>query len=123
MTPIEIACLVSALAFVVLVIFLARFLHTTCKTLQKAAKTLDDLDAVTRDVEGKMKCLDPLFRAASNVGEGLEFKTSAFKNVCFCKACRARLDASNACEESASAKWVHLALMGANIWQDFKTRG
>src|SRR5437016_5648192 len=108
MTPVEIAILVSVLAFVVLVIFLGKFLYTTCKTLEKVQKQLDDLGNqpkdILLDVQTKMKCLDPLFNALSNVGVGLEYKTSSFRNSCLCRACMAKLDGTNAMEETSIMK-------------------
>lgn len=140
MTPLEISFLVIALAFVVLVIFLGKFLHTTCKTLQKVTQTLeavqrqvDDLgheprnifqrtNEIACDVQAKMKCIDPLFRALSNVGEGLEFKTSMYRDVSICRCCKAKLDASNAFEENNVTRCIRLALLGIRILQDLKTR-
>lgn len=133
MTPVEIAVLVCALAFVVLVVFLINFLCTLCKTLTALRKQVEDLGheprdilhhthEVVADVQGKMKCLDPLFHAISNVGEGLEFKTSAFKEVSICRCCKAKLDAANAGEENTAMRFMRLALVATRIWQDLQSR-
>ncbi len=131
MTPVELAILLSALAFVVLVIFLARALHKTSKTLERIQKQLDDLgnepkeflqhtNQIASDIQSKMKCLDPLFYALSNVGEGLEYKTSAFRDISLCRCCRAKLDSANTEQESTVMKYAHLALMGASLWNDLQ---
>ena len=140
MTPLENLILVIGLAFVVLVIFLAKFLYTSCKTLQKVTQTLeavqkqvDDLgheprdilhhtNEIALDIQTKMKCINPLFRALSNIGEGLEHKTAMHRGICVCRCCKAELDASDVVEENTVTQCIHLALLGARILQDLKTR-
>jgi uncharacterized protein YoxC len=133
MTPVDIAITLSALAFVVLVVFLARLLHSTCKTLQKVQKQLDDLgheprdvllntNQLANDIQAKMKCLDPLFYALANVGVGLESKTASLCDSAVCRCCRAKLTAEKANEETTAMRYARLALLGASIWQDLQTR-
>jgi uncharacterized protein YoxC len=133
MTPVDIAIIISAVAFVVLVVFLARLLHNTCKTLHKVQMQLDDLGHEPRDVllntnqlasdiQAKMKCLDPLFYALANVGVGLESKTSSLCDTSVCSCCRAKRTSERDTEETAAMRYARLALVGASIWQDLQKR-
>lgn len=140
MTPIEIAFLVFDIIFVVIAIFLIKFLKNASCTLQKATltaeavqKQLDDLgdkpkeflcraNEITADLQNKMKCADPLFRALSNVGERLECKSLAYKEQVFCRCCQAKLQCKDTVQASTTAQYIHLAMAALELWQDLKKR-
>lgn len=105
MTPIEIAYIVVAVAIVALVICLGVFL---CK----ASKTLDKVNDMLDNCNGKMECLDPLFLTIANVGEGLEHKSAAFKEnaICQCQSCTQK--------KSPLETFLNLALVAARMWKN-----
>jgi uncharacterized protein YoxC len=141
MTNIDIIFLVIALAFVVLVGFLARLTYVATKTLKKVNITINlvqkqlanlgheprelihNINDLSHDLNVKLKCLNPFFRSLSNLGEGLEKKTSSFKNKTFWK--KQPSDGVNSeqnPEASKLADLVNWTLLGIKIWQQFKER-
>ena len=113
MTPIEISYIVIAVSALAVAIFLGCFLY-------KASKAIDKITDILGNSNSKMERLDPLFNALSNVGEGLELKTAAFKAntrcQCGCSACQC----NNMEKKSAIEPYVQLALAGVKIWDDMK---
>jgi uncharacterized protein YoxC len=96
-TQISIAC--SAVAFILLVIFLILILRKGMTTLSETNKTLAEVrnaihgltgeatqlihtaNQVTRDVKGKIKTIDPLFESAHNMGEVIQTVTESVKKT------------------------------------------
>lgn len=96
-TQISIAC--SAVAFILLVIFLILTLRKGMTTLSETNKTLAEVrnaihgltgeasqlihtaNQVTRDVKGKIKTIDPLFESAHNMGEVIQTVTESVKKT------------------------------------------
>lgn len=76
MTTTEIILLIFALAFVVLVIFLARFLYVATKTVRRLNRTISGVNLITFDAQQKLKTLNPLFHSLSNLGKTLQKKTN-----------------------------------------------
>jgi uncharacterized protein YoxC len=114
MSPIEISYIVMAVAAMAVAIFLGCFLY-------KASKAIDKITDILGNSNSKMERLDPLFNALSNVGEGLELKTAAFKAntrcQCGCTACQF---SNNSEKKSAIEPYVQLALAGVKIWDDMR---
>ncbi len=140
MGPTEISIIVGTLAFVVLVIFIAKFLHATCKTMHKITETLegiqhqiDDLgdqpqeffhhsNELLADINYKLSCLDPLFRSVENVGEKLECKTGTGKNGSLCRCYRQKIDLEDAPADNKTIQAIELAVKALGLWQDYTKR-
>ncbi len=108
MTPVEIAYIVVAVAIVALVIFLAVFLY-------KASKAVEQVNQLIENSNYKMRSLDPFFNALCNVGEGLEERTSSFKEHIHCQCCSSQ-------KKSPVEQYLRLALLGTRIFNDIQTR-
>lgn len=133
----EISVAVIALAFVILVVFVIIVLnglretlttvHSELKILSKETESaVRNANVLAEDVQGKMKCLDPIFQSISNVGEIAEGKTCAWKNASYQKQHQFReaLD-ENLNEQGPNEKIVDViqwALEGVNLWQKLKKR-
>jgi uncharacterized protein YoxC len=144
MTPIEVAFLVFDVVFIIIAIFLIKFLKNASCTLQQTTRTveaihqqLDDLghepkelvhrvNEISADIQNKMKCVDPLFRALSNVGEGIECRSLAYRDAAFCRCCGAKLPSKDSSpgnsQESSVIQCINLAIAAATLWQDLKKR-
>ncbi|MCE5294461.1 MAG: DUF948 domain-containing protein [Chlamydiales bacterium] len=116
MTPIEISYMVMAISALAVTICVGFFLY-------KASKALGKITDILGNSNTKMERLDPLFNALSNVGEGLELKTAAFKAntrcQCGCSACQCNINSE---KKSAIEPYVQLALAGVKIWDNLQTR-
>ena len=138
MTTVEIILLVVAIAFVFLSIYLVRLICASCKTLSKINQTVDSLqkqlddlgheprdlihhvNEISADVQGKMKSIDPLFRAVSNVGEELELRTALLKEKSLYKYFRSKSASFSSLEDDTPVEFIEWALLGINLWQKFK---
>ncbi|MBS0634326.1 MAG: hypothetical protein JSR37_02555 [Verrucomicrobia bacterium] len=105
MTPVEIAYIVVAVAIVALVVCMGIFL---CK----ASRVMDRVSDMLENSNAKMECLDPLFMAIANVGEGLEHKSALFKehSICQCESCSQK--------KSPLEQYLKLALVAARLWKN-----
>lgn len=136
----EIIFLIIALAFVALVVFLIMFLVKANKTLCKVdvmltsvqkhlaegeggqGNLLQNVNALSANVVRKMKCLDPLFNVVANVGEGLEFKTSNFKEKMYWKSFQDKYERVDERESSGVSDVVDCAMLGLNLWKKYKEK-
>ena len=138
MNPVDIAYLVAAIVFLLFVIFLAKFLYTASKTLQKTTDTLQEIqrqindlnhwprdlishaNEISCDIKKKLNHLDPLFRVVSNLGEKLEITTHIDKKIVICRVCKEKLYNYEEPEESTVMQSVQLALKAVRLWQNLK---
>lgn len=138
MTPSEIIFLVIGIAIVVLVIFLVRTLFIAGKTLKKVnhlivsvQKQVDNLgheprnllrnvNDISSDFNSKMKCLNPLFGAVEDVGEGLQFKTNSFKERF--QQNRVKEERNVDGEDEPYKDLVDLVTLGVKFWSKYKKR-
>lgn len=67
----EIALVIAAAAFVILTVFLIRFLLTLKETLGKTNHLIDGLNLTNQDIRVKMRDLDPWFEMTGEVGINL----------------------------------------------------
>lgn len=125
MTPFEIILLIFALAFVLLVIFLAKLLNTASNTLSSVQKQIEDLgheprnlvrhaNEIAVNLNHKLKNLDPLFHTVANIGEALECKTTRSPQP---------EHGEKVQWNSEESKWsdvADLVIAGANLWQKIK---
>lgn len=138
MTTVEILLVAVMISFIVLIIFTIKFICSGCKTLKKINQTtdsiqkqLDHLDhepknllhhtnEILVDIHHKMKHLDPLFRALSNIGEEVECKTAIAKEKSFFSFFKTKSSAWNELEENKVVECLEWALVGINLWKKFK---
>lgn len=120
----EIILLVIAIAFVVLVGFVISLIVNTNKTLAKVNVILDGLEEepknLLKNINYKLKCLDPIFNVASHLGQGLEFKASAFKEGMYWKSMKEKLDIGEEHDKSGVSEVVDCAMLGLNLWKKYK---
>lgn len=99
MNTIEIIFLIIAIAFAVLVVFLAYVSVATYRAFTNLAqltsslkRQVDDLghsprtlinhaNEISGNIHHKMKCLDPMFHSISNIGKKFEANTSKYKEI------------------------------------------
>jgi uncharacterized protein YoxC len=120
---IEISVAVISVAFVALVIYLIVMMKTLRKTLGKVDQTLEEAKMAIQqtqlleaDLRKKMGTLDPLFNSVENVGDILECKTAAYKEL---KSHSLREEDS---DQINVADLVALAGLGIRLWNKFNKR-
>lgn len=136
MTAADISLVIIALAVIVLVIFLAKFLFAATKTLRRLNSTLGavnkqieligreprnlmhNVNAIAGDMRDLLNCLNPFFRSISNVGEGLEYKTSNFKEKVLEKNSKEK-DFDDEEDEATIGDAVKLGLKGLSLWKKY----
>jgi len=106
----QIIFLVIAIAIVVLVAFIVRFL---CK----AEKTLTNLNVLSEDLNSKMQCIHPFFRMISVVGEGLEYRAASLNRQHLFKCC-----SEESRDQDIYLDVVDCALLSLRIWKKMKDR-
>lgn len=135
----EIIFIVLTVAAFVLLIFLVRFIWSATITLGKLNRTLStvqkqldslgqeprqllhQVNAITKDVHQKMQNIDPLFRALSNLGEGLEDRTYQFKENSTHHS-KKKLDDSDTHQEDYIKAFSDLSILGIKLWKKLKQR-
>ncbi|WII38648.1 DUF948 domain-containing protein [Paenibacillus thiaminolyticus] len=96
---VEISALIAALAFAVLVVFLIQTLRSAKQSLDKASKTMEDVQQtvqmlsgdlqaiarnanhMTEELQGQLKKIEPVADSVQNAGEALNELTLAAKQV------------------------------------------
>ncbi|BFH67005.1 hypothetical protein J27TS7_53160 [Paenibacillus dendritiformis] len=96
---VEISALIAALAFAVLVVFLIQTLRSAKQSLDKAARTLEDVQQtvqmlsgdlqaiarnanhMTEELQGQLKKIEPVADSVQNAGEALNELTLAAKQI------------------------------------------
>lgn len=131
----EIIFLVIAIAFVALVGFLIFLIVKANQTLVKVNGILESVQKnLTQDPKNliqnanelstnivfKMKCLDPLFNALANIGQGLEFKTNNFKENMLLKSLKERIEDNHEKDKTGISDAVDCAVLGLNLWKKYK---
>lgn len=142
MTAFDISFLIIAIAFAILVVFLVLFIVSLRKTLKRVDQSIvilqkkvnelghepqeliHNASAITADIYGKLRYLDPLFRTVHNLGESLETKTSRFKEKTFWvpnrKLGEPTFEEEEGHKQSTASDVLEWALLGINIWKKFK---
>lgn len=119
MGTVEILLMLSVVAFAVLVWFLVRLILRVEKTLVKVDRVLDSAELLSLDAGSKLDCIQPFFRAISSVGEGLEYKASAFKeDVVYNNLVTRHGDIHD--DKDALQDIAEMALSGVRIWKKIK---
>lgn len=83
--------LIVAACLIYLVVALVKTLNSITLTFNSLESQIQNLDEEPRklltqanelsiNINDKMKCLDPLFHIASNIGERIEYRTEKYKN-------------------------------------------
>lgn len=116
----EILLLILTIVFVILAGYLINLIIAATKTLEEAKKALSPLNEISLDLQKKISYLDPLFRAVSNLGEGLEMKTASLKEQHYWKCVSQNVNKEKS--DDTVADLIEWALLGAGIWQKFKGR-
>jgi uncharacterized protein YoxC len=117
MCSIEIALVIALIACTILIFFIIGFFISARSTIKKLEKTLDSLGdqpkqllehttAISRDLENKLKELEPLFHHASKLGETME------QRRCY----------TQKTENAPIAELIDWALLGTALWQKFTNR-
>jgi uncharacterized protein YoxC len=142
MTVFDICLIIISLSFFVLVIYLILLIVSLRKTLSKVNRSMvllqkrveelghqprdliHTINAISADVYGKLRSLDPLFRSLHNVGEGVENKTKSFKEKTFWVPGREKLrdEFQDEDDHGTASDLLDWALLGVNIWQKFKKK-
>lgn len=140
MAPADIILLIVAIAFLILVIFLAQFLYTACTTLKNANQVLDSVknqldnfenhprdlvhsvNEITQDVNRKMKCIDPWFRLISQLGEVAENKACSFTQKGILDRFKEKVSENPEAKNFTDSDLIEFALLGLKLWQKFQTR-
>lgn len=96
---VEISALIAALAFAVLVVFLIQTLRSAKQSLDKASRTLEDVQQtvqmlsgdlqaiarnanhMTEELQGQLKKIEPVADSVQNAGEALNELTLAAKQI------------------------------------------
>lgn len=92
MTGGQIAALIAALAFLLLVVFLGVFLLRAAKSLGVITSDVDQIsreveeilanaNELLTDVNGKVKTIDPAFKAVGDLGESVSSLNEATRNL------------------------------------------
>lgn len=144
MSYIDFTLLIVVLTFVVLTIFLVRFLFVATITLTRFNASLSllnkqlasleetpkefvqNIQNISADLFHKLECLNPLFHSLSNVGEGIESTTETFKR-------KIQLHSSKKKEgddapfneniaEGGLASLVDFAVAGMRLWHSMKNK-
>lgn len=129
MTPSEITLMIIAVAVLILVIFLAKFLVTACKTLNKVNHTLGavqrqidglghepghlikHVSEVSGDIHKVLKCCEPLYRSISQSYECSECKPSSKSSY---------LNGKEENTSDTSADLIKFCILGLNLWQKYR---
>lgn len=114
---IGIGVLIIALAFVVLVIYLA-------VALLRLKGTLEATQMLLEETQEKVHQLAPLFTVVEELGEIVEKHTSSLKNVssCTCDSCCGRQERKMEEKAHVALDFLDWALVGVSIWQKFRER-
>lgn len=121
MTTTEILLLIGLVAFVLLVGFLIALTLKLIYTLKNIDRVVNNTDTLTKDAALKMECIHPMFRIMSNLGEGLEYKSLAYKNEAIFKEC-VREYMGKKKEENLYVDLIDLAVLSAKLWKDLKKK-
>ncbi len=117
MNTIEIILLVALITFVIVAICLCMLICRTAKMVRKVNQLLvPQADEMGANINHKLKCLDPFFRALENYGCELECKSALRNEMLTCKYCKARMEA----DEFEMKDLLELAMLGINVWKKFK---
>lgn len=119
MSTIEILLVLGVVAFAVLVWFLVRLILRLEKTLVKVDRVLDSAEILSLDASSKMDCIQPIFRAISSVGEGLEYKAASFKDEVIYNDLVAR-HAENPVDKDAVQDLAEMAMSGVRLWKKIR---
>ena len=140
MTPTEIALIVAAVAFVIVAVFLAIFLYTTCQTMKKVTETLErvqeQLDAlgneprdlirnaneISEDINRKLKSFDPIFHTVARLGERIDGASDKSNITCMCNGCREKVRLQEEAEANPTMQGIELAARALDFWQNLKKR-
>lgn len=140
MATTEIILIVLTIAGLVLLVFLIRLIIAATKTLVRLNRTLStvqkqldsighepkqilhQVNAIAQDVHQKMQSIDPIFRAVSNLGEGLEDKTYHFKQNVASNQLKKKLVSSEPDQEDYLKAFTDLSILGIKLWNKFKKR-
>lgn len=138
MTTIEVALIIIAVAFAALVIFLAFLITCIIQSVKRTNAILDQVQKQVQDLGNepaillqrvnqlsenlneKMLCLDPLFRVVSNLGSGLECKTSALKERMLLDALKEKFNSEEEKKECLYEDLAECAALGIKMWNKFK---
>jgi len=118
----EILLLILTIIFVILAGFIINLVIAATKTLKEVNQAILPLKAISMDLTQKMNYLNPLFRAVSNLGEGLEVKTAALKEQHNWNCVSEKIIAEKEKSDDTVADLIEWAVLGVSIWQKFKRR-
>ncbi len=132
MTPLEITLLLVYSALVILIIFLVALIVKICKVLNTLQKHLDDIghepreilqniNNATAELSSGVKSVSPFFRMFSNFGEALESKSANYKESCFWKRHKAKVEEPKH-ESNRSQEIADFVTLGLNLWQKYVNR-
>ena len=119
MGTVEIILLLGVLVFTALVWYIVRLILRLEKTLVRVDRVFDSVHLLSLDASNKMDCIQPIFRAISAVGEGLEHKASAFKEEAVYNDLVMR-HTENHVEKDAAQDLTDMALSGVRLWKKIK---
>lgn len=121
MTGYEIALLIFAVAFAVLVIFLSILLYNAATTLKKTNRIMDTFNDITLDVNSKMEAFDPWFRLLGYYGEELENKRERREKKHYFSSFTKKTNDGEGKEEVIRdlGEW---ALFSVRLWQKYKSK-
>lgn len=121
---------ILAIALVVLIVRLSKTLLAVQRQIEELKgqprELMEHTKEIVSDIEFKLKCLDPWFRAVSNIGESVEFKTLDIRDQRFWKVFKSKLaeedlGAENSKNvESSLSDCVDIAQAGLHLWKKFK---
>lgn len=121
MTTAEILLLIGLIVFVILVGFLIALIVKLIQTLNNIDRVVSNAETLTKDVSLKMECIHPIFRTLSNVSQGLEYKSSAYKNEALIKEYM-REHVGKKEEGNLYQDLIDLAIASAKLWKGFKKK-
>ncbi|GAA3401346.1 DUF948 domain-containing protein [Paenibacillus hodogayensis] len=136
---ISVACI--AVAFIVLVVFLAATLQSVRASLKQVNETLAHVDMkldtitaetvklmqrtehIAGDVEGKLKSLDALFLSVGQVGESVHQITTSVKQVSATVSNSVRAAGEKASRErNRTSEMLEWASLGLHLWRKWQSR-
>lgn len=130
MLVISFSIFILAIAFIILVIRLSKTLLAVQNQLEELKgqprELMERTKGIVADAEFKLKCLDPWFRAFSNVGESVEFKTLDIRDQRFWNTFKSKLTEEDQRThagrnlESSLSDCVDIAQAGLHLWKKFK---
>lgn len=121
-SPNEIIFLIIAIAIVVLIIFIIRFLLKLDVTFTKLNSVIDQTDHISEDLNDKMQCINPFFQIASHVGEGLKHRAVSYERDQLIESLKEQLNQSESDKSDIYLDAIDCALLGLKIWKQLKNK-